>query len=255
MTVPGNRGSVDRLRQAFVDVLRPALVDVLRPALVDKAPRDHAESDAAFRRRRVVVAVTLVVGTVLLGVSLSVRPGDRAFYALTAALAAVWVIGGFASGPLHLGRIAVRGVLRRPVLTPIAIGLAFVLVFVAGSLLVREIGPLADYTQRVLDHARYGSLPLLVLITALNGVSEEVFFRGALYAAIGVRHPVPISTAVYALATVATGNPMLVFAALTLGLVLGLQRRASGGLLAPMLTHVTWSVSMLLVLPPLFAGR
>jgi nucleoside-diphosphate-sugar epimerase len=37
---------------------------------------------------------------------------------------------------------------------------------------------------------------------------------------------------VLAVATVATGNPMLVFAALTLGLVLGLQRRASGGLLA-----------------------
>jgi membrane protease YdiL (CAAX protease family) len=96
---------------------------------------------------------------------------------------------------------------------------------------------------------------LLVLITVANGLTEEVFFRGALYAAIGARHPVLISTAVYAVATVATGNPMLVFAALTLGLVLGLQRRASGGLLAPMLTHVTWSVSMLLALPPLFAGH
>jgi uncharacterized protein len=61
------------------------------------------------------------------------------------------------------------------------------------------------------------------------------------------------STGIYAVVTVATGNPMLVFAALTLGLVLGLQRRASGGILAPMLTHVTWSVIMLLALPPLFA--
>jgi uncharacterized protein len=45
---------------------------------------------------------------------------------------------------------------------------------------------------------------------------------------------------------------MLVFAALTLGLVLGLQRRASGGILAPILTHVTWSTTMLYALPPLF---
>jgi membrane protease YdiL (CAAX protease family) len=65
---------------------------------------------------------------------------------------------------------------------------------------------------------------------------------------------VPISTAVYAVATVATGNPMLVFAAVTLGAVLGLQRRASGGVLAPVLTHICWSLVMILALPPLFAG-
>jgi membrane protease YdiL (CAAX protease family) len=218
-------------------------------------PRDHLQPDRAFRRRRLVVAVVLVLGTVLLGVSLSVRPGDPAFYWLTVALAAVWLVGGVASGPLHLGRIAAGGRLRRPVFTPIAIGLVFVAIFVLGALAVREIGPLADYTQRVLALARRGSLPLLVVITVLNGITEEVFFRGALYAAIGDRQPVLVSTVIYAVATVATGNPMLVFAALTLGAVLGLQRRASGGLLAPTLTHLTWSVSMLLVLPPLFAGR
>lgn len=228
---------------------------LLGPALIEKVPRDHQQPDQDFRRRRLVVAVVLVIGTALLGVSLSVRPGDPAFYWLTAALAAVWLVGGVASGPLHLGRIAVRGRLRRPVLTPIAIGLVFVAIFVLGALAVREIGPLADYIQRVLALARRGSLPLLVLITVLNGITEEVFFRGALYAAIGSRQPVLISTVIYAVATVATGNPMLVFAALTLGAVLGLQRRASGGLLAPTLTHLTWSVSMLLVLPPLFAGR
>jgi len=227
----------------------------LRHALIEKVPRDHRQPDAAFRRRRLVVAVVLVVGTVLLGVSLSVRPGNAAFYPLTAALAGVWLVGGVASGPLHLGRLPVRGVLRRPVLSPVAIGAAFVAVFVLGALVVREIGPLADYTQRVLALARRGSLPLLVLVTVLNGITEEVFFRGGLYAAIGARQPVLISTLVYAASTVATGNPMLVFAALTLGAVLGLQRRASGGLLAPILTHLTWSVSMLLVLPPLFAGR
>jgi hypothetical protein len=42
---------------------------------------------------------------------------------------------------------------------------------------------------------------------------------------------------------------MLAFAALFIGAVVGLQRRASGGVLAPILTHVTWSLSMLLVLP------
>jgi membrane protease YdiL (CAAX protease family) len=235
---PGLRSSVSRLVAA---------------ALLDKVPRDHLESGGAFRRRRIVVALVLVLGSVLLGISLSVRPGDRAFYPLTGALAAAWALGGLASGPLHLGRISFRGTLRRPILTPILVGLAAAAVFIAGALVVREIGPLRDYTENVLAHARHGSLPLLALLTMLNGVTEEIFFRGALYAAIGIRYPVVISTVVYAVVTVATGNPMLVFAALTLGLVLGLQRRASGGVLAPILTHVTWSAAMLFVLPPLFA--
>jgi membrane protease YdiL (CAAX protease family) len=45
---------------------------------------------------------------------------------------------------------------------------------------------------------------------------------------------------------------MLGFAAVVLGAVVGLQRRASGGILAPILTHVTWSLSMLFALPVLF---
>jgi membrane protease YdiL (CAAX protease family) len=90
-----------------------------------------------------------------------------------------------------------------------------------------------------------------VFITVVNGVAEELFFRGALYAAIP-RHPVLVSTLAYTIATLATGNVMLGFAAILLGLVVGLERRASGGVLAPVLTHVTWSTSMLFLLPLIF---
>ena len=237
-----------------MNVLTARVQQLLGPALIDKVPRDHREPDGAFRRRRLVVALVLVTGALMLGLSLSVRPADPAFYPLTAALAAVWLIGGLSSGPLHLGRISFRGVLRRPVLTPIVIGLAAAAVFVLGALVVREIGPLRSYTESVLAHARYGSLPLVAAVTLGNGIAEEIFFRGALFAALGQRRPVLASTGIYAVVTLATGNPMLVFAAATLGVVLGLQRRASGGILAPMLTHVTWSMAMLLLLPPLFAG-
>ena len=58
---------------------------------------------------------------------------------------------------------------------------------------------------------------------------------------------------VYAAATVTTGTAMLVFAALLLGLVLGLQRRASGVILAPILTHITWSTTMVFALPALIS--
>ena len=96
-------------------------------------------------------------------------------------------------------------------------------------------------------------MPILVVVTVVNGVAEELFFRGAAYAAIP-RHPVAWTTLAYAVATAATGNIMLAFAAVLLGVVVGLQRRASGGILAPILTHVTWSVSMLFALPLLFGA-
>ena len=87
------------------------------------------------------------------------------------------------------------------------------------------------------------------MITIVNGIAEELFFRGALFAGIGVRHPVTISTILYTLATMGGGNPVLVFAAALLGTVVGLERRASGGVLGPILTHVTWSTAMLFLLP------
>jgi membrane protease YdiL (CAAX protease family) len=224
---------------------------LLGPALLDHAPRDHTEPDGAFRRRRALVVATLVVGATLLGFSLSVRPGDSAFYWLTGALAATWTLGGLAAGPLHLGRSRFRNELRRPIITPILLGLAAAAVFVVGALIVREIGPLHSLTDDVLDHARRGSLAVILVVTVLNGVAEEIFFRGALFAA-GRPRPVLVTTVIYTLTTTATANPMLVFAAAALGTLLGLQRRASGGILAPMLTHITWSIAMLVVLPPLF---
>jgi membrane protease YdiL (CAAX protease family) len=233
--------------------LADRMVDLVRPVLIDRVERDHRQSDAAFRRRRIVVAVTLVVGASLLGWSFAVRPGDPAFYPLTLALAATWTLGSFASGPLHLGHILSRGTLRRPVLAPIVVGALLALIFLAGALVFRSVPALAGLTEDVLGYARKGDLVLLTLITVGNGIAEELFFRGALFAAIGAHHPVLISTMLYALVTVPGGNPVLVFAALVLGFVVGLQRRAGGGVLGPVLTHLTWSLTMLYALPPIFA--
>lgn len=221
------------------------------PVFIDKVPRDHHQPDAQFRRRRIVVAVVLVIGATLLGFSLAVRPGDTLFYWLTILVAATWAIGGFVSGPLHLGYVPFRGTLRRPLVTPVIIGLIASGIFLLGGLIVRQIGPLRDYVVNILAHAQQGNLALVALVALLNGAAEEIFFRGALFAAIGRNRPVVISTLVYAIATLATGNPMLVFAAVTLGTVLALQRRASGGILGPILTHLTWSMVMLFALPPL----
>ena len=229
-------------------------IEIVRPVLIDKVERDHWQSDAAFLRRRIVVAITLALGGTLLGLSFSLRQGDPAFYPLTFGLAATWTLGSLLSGPLHLGHILLAGRLRRPTITPIAVGLLLAALFVLGALIVRTIPSLVRLTEDVLGYARLGNLWIIVVITLANGVAEELFFRGALFAAIGVRHAVLISTVLYVVATVAGGNPVLVFAAAVLGTVVALERRASGGILAPILTHIAWSLSMLFVLPPIFAG-
>lgn len=223
----------------------------VRSALWDVVPRDHRESPEALKRRQLVTIAFVVLGGLVLGFSLRISPGSSWFYPATLLLALVWTIGAFASGPLHLGRISYRSGERRPVLTPILIGLGLAGVFLLGGLVVRQIPFLGDQVRAVLDHANEGSAPLLVLITVVNGIAEELFFRGAAYAAT-TRYPVPVTTVAYAIATLATGNVMLSFAALLLGLVVGLQRRASGGILGPVLTHVTWGVAMLFLLPWLF---
>ncbi len=221
-------------------------------ALLANIAVPHEEPAPAIRRRRFVVAAVLVLGAVLLALSLTRRPGDVMFYWLTFALAAVWAGGACLSGPLHLGSLSWRGRDRRPVLVGLGTGVLLGGVFVLGALVVRRIDLFSEPIGRVLAFAGQGSLWLVVVITLVNGVAEELFFRGALYTALLGRHPVVISTLLYIVATLASGNPMLGFAAVILGTVCALQRRATGGVLAPVLTHLVWGLIMVLALPPLF---
>jgi membrane protease YdiL (CAAX protease family) len=196
--------------------------------------------------------VVLVVGAALMAYSLSRPPGAASFYWLTMTLAAVWTFGSLLSGPLHLGRTTWQATARRPVLTGALTGLVVGAAFLAGGLVVRHIPAASERVTDVLEYTQHGPLGLLVIIAMVNGIAEELFFRGALYTALGRWHPVLISTLVYATATLATGNPMLSFAGLVLGTVCGMQRRATGGVLAPVLTHLVWGTMMVLLLQRLF---
>lgn len=207
-------------------------------------------TSSARRRRRGIVGATLVAGAGLLGRSLSTRPGSVSFYAMTAGVAATWLTGGLASGPLHLGRSVRSG--RRPVAGPVAIGVAAFGAFYGCARIARHVPPLNKAIVDVLGYAHRGSTSTVALTTLVNGAAEEVFFRGALYAALDGNHSVLLSTIGYAAATSATRNPALVLASAVMGTVFALQRRATGGIQAPVLTHLTWSTLMLLFLPPLF---
>ena len=233
-------------RMRYLDELRGIVSTVAVP---------HHEPPAVILRRRIVVTVVLVIGGALLGYSLTRRPGDESFYWLTLSLAAVWALGAFVSGPLHLGCVRFRDRNQRPVISGTVVGLVLGGVFLVGGLVAREIPGVREFVTRVLDFANHGPLVLVVFITVINGVAEELFFRGALYTALGKTYPAVISTIIYVLATSATtGNPMLGVAALFVGAVCAWERRATGGVLAPMLTHFFWGLVMVLALPPIFGA-
>ena len=193
--------------------------------------------------RRAALVGFLLLGTLLLGISFGIEPGSSWFYPSALALAATWAVGAYACGPVVLGR-------RNPV-RPVLVGALLAGVFLVGALVLRELSFLEGQVSSVTAYADRGSGPLIVAVTLVTGFAEELFFRGSVYAA-APRRPVLVSTVVYAVVTVATLNLALVAAAAVLGLVVGLERRASGGVLAPALTHVTWSLIMLLALPQLF---
>jgi CAAX protease family protein len=197
-----------------------------------------------LKRYRSVVAAVAVAGTGLLGASLSAPPGSARFYGLTSGLAATWLAGGLVARPVRLG--------RSTVVAPIAIGAGAFAVFYACALVARKVPVLNRAIAGVLQYDEQGSSALVLLTTLANGAAEEVFFRGALYEAAGDKHPVVVSTGVYALATTASRNPALVLASVVMGALFGLQRRATGGIQAPILTHLTWSALMLRFLRPLF---
>ena len=218
------------------------MLDWLRRSLWDVVPRDQRDTAAALRRRQVVTLVVVIVGAAGWRTPCASNRAVRLFYLATLLLPIVWVVGAFSSGRLHLGRrISSSSEAHRPWLAPSCWACCWPASSCVGGLVVREIEPLQRYVRSVLEYADEGSVPLLLLITVVNGIAEELFFRGAAYAAIP-RHPVVWTTLPYVLATLATGNVMLAFAAILLGTVCGLQRRASGGVLAPILTHITWSV-------------
>jgi membrane protease YdiL (CAAX protease family) len=222
-------------------------------ALVRPVPTEAPTPDArALRRRRLVTGAAILIGAGGLALTLRVAPGDPLFFPLGFGLALVWTVGALCSGPLHLGAAPTRsGGRSRPVVHSIVLGALLSSVFLLGALLIAHVPLLRDPVLSLLDHRRVGPLPLVLLLTVVNGVAEELFFRGALYTAFPPRHAVAGTTVLYTLSTVGSGVPLLVLAAMALGLVAGLQRRVTGGVLGPAITHVIWSSTMLLLLPPL----
>ena len=202
----------------------------VRRALWDVVPRDHrAERPRGCAAGSWSRSAFVVLGAVVLGLSLRIDPGSRWFYAAdpgpgrrvgrrrvrlrSAAPGPDRVPAGHIPAGGHADRAraaAGRGLRGRrlPGAEPRLPG--------------RPRGPGRQRSSTTPTRAR---CRCSCVVTAVSGIAEELFFRGAAYAAI-TGHPVLWTTVAYAVATAATGNVMLTFAALLLGLVV--RPRAAG---------------------------
>jgi membrane protease YdiL (CAAX protease family) len=175
------------------------------------------------------------------------------FYLLTTSLAGTWAGGALGAGPIpwrgDCRRNGPLSAARALIVVPVVTGAVTFAVFYVTARAARRHRTLRRAVASVLRYAETGSTPLIILIASGSGVAEELFFRGALWTG---PNPLRTTTLAYAASTAATGNPALVLAGLITSVIFGWQRAATGGVLAPAVTHVTWSVLMLRYLPPLF---
>jgi CAAX protease family protein len=203
--------------------------------------------------RRQAVIATGIGGAGLLGISLSSPPGSRRFYLLTMGLAGTWAVGALGSGPLPVGRDLIeRSELCYALSVPVLTGAGAFGLFYGAARIARHVPTLDRAIGRVLRYEHYGSTPVVLLTASANALAEELFFRGALWALVEDSHPVITTTLAYAIATATTRNPALVLAGAATSVLFGLQRHTTCGILAPALSHLTWSLLMLRCLPPLF---
>ena len=215
------------------------LVPATEPLTVD--------GPAARRRRRAVTGVAIVVGTALLAATLRVPHGSAWFTVLGLLVAATWTVGSFVSGPIPFqpNRHMSWGTLVAPVVA----GVAAFGAFLAAYIVARHLPLVGPALDGVLATADAGSTPLVLIVALVNGAGEELFFRGALHAALEPHRPAIATTIAYVVVTAATGNVALIIAAAVMGVLFSLERLSTRGVLAPMVTHLTWSTLMVLALP------
>jgi membrane protease YdiL (CAAX protease family) len=188
-----------------------------------------------------------VVGTALLAATLRVPDGSAWFTVLALLVAATWTVGSFASGPIPFQPD--RRAPGRTLVGAVVVGIAAFGLFVIAYLVARHLPLVGPALDGVLDTADAGPIAVVLFVALVNGAGEELFFRGALHAALEPHHPAIATTIVYVGVTAATGNVALVIAAAVMGAVFSLERLSTRGVLAPIVTHLTWSTLMVLALP------
>jgi uncharacterized protein len=160
--------------------------------------------------------------------------------------------------------------LLRPTLPRAGIGIAGAVVMIGGTYggfsLLRLLVPSIEAQTRSLyvllhsgDVSDFQRASLIVLVAS----AEEVLFRGALFDRQSANQArrlacdsdrsslarIALFGGLYAAPAAASASPLLVVVALICGLYWGWLRTISGSLFAPILAHVAWDLSILVVCP------
>ncbi len=224
------------------DRLRPIVEGIMRRAPVDlrllSAPQPRRETSAAAAWGLWAFA-TAALSVVLLGVR------------------DVWTGLLLATSAAAAGALFVRSVRSRirPSLFRVAAGLAAgAALYLPARLFIRLLGLGGSAPLRALyawrgDHG----LPYLLATMLMTVAAEEVLFRGLVtrfaMERLGRVGGIAAAAALYALALVAAGNPLLLAAALLCGVLWGWLYAATDDLVAPIVCHVAFDVLAMFVAP------
>jgi membrane protease YdiL (CAAX protease family) len=203
--------------------------------------------DEPPRRVRVVAALSLVFW--LLGAGAATRVG---FWLALGTTAVILGLVALATEPSLLGfrgRVRPRFVLLGLASGALMAALAWRLYPWLGSG-VPWIA--ADTSVLYLSFAAVTPAQAALFLPAIV-LGEELFWRGLLHHAFLARlsagAAVLLGAAVYTAGNAPTGSPVLMMTAFACGLVWSGLRVATGGLVAPLLSHLTWNALVLLIHP------
>jgi membrane protease YdiL (CAAX protease family) len=203
--------------------------------------------DEPPRRVRVVAALALALW--LVGAAAATRVG---FWLALGTTAVILGLAALATEPSLLG---FRG-RARPGFVLLGLASGAVMAAVAGRLYpwLGSAAPwiAADTSVLYLSFAAVTPTQAALVLPAIV-LGEELFWRGLLHHAFLARLPagaaVLLGAAAYAAGNAPTGSPVLMLTAFACGLVWSGLRVATGGLLAPLLSHLTWNALVLLIHP------
>ena len=190
-----------------------------------------------------------MLGAVLVGLTLRVPRGSGAFYTAGYALALVWIMAAALGGSVRLAVTSIRVV---DVAIGAGIGVVAFGAFVGAAAVGRRISVLQGPIDSVLARADAGPLVAVLALALVNGVAEELFFRGLVIdraCSIAPWARATLAVVVYVAVTAVAGNTALTLAAVVMGMVFSTTRMWRTGLVAPITVHLVWSTLMLLALP------
>jgi membrane protease YdiL (CAAX protease family) len=152
---------------------------------------------------------------------------------------------------------AARGCLKPSLMriaTGLATGIALYGISVLSAAVIFQLRPEWIPAARLLYSWKSEHSPLFITTTLVMIVlAEEVLWRGVVAQFLMKRWGrvtgVALAAAIYAVAHLAAGNPLLVIAAFGCGLYWGLLYAATDDLVTPAVSHLVWDVLLLFVFP------